>query len=83
VIPSLRVTTARGSVHELSEGMTHVRRVGADGYPLRRDGEWVRCLSVRCERGEPMVLTLDGVAPEGETVRVTTEVVSVEGVERI
>ena len=77
---SLCVTTRSGAVYEFTEGLTYVRRVGSSETTLRRDGEWVRCLDVKCALGQPMHLVLDGVAAYGETFRVTTVVEDIERV---
>lgn len=76
----IRVTTESGSVYEFRGGLTQVRRVN-DSHTMRKDGKWVECKRVVCYMGEPMGLLLSGVAPLGDTMRVTTPVVAVEGIE--
>ena len=79
-IPSLRVTTESGSVYEFSQGMMWVRRV-TEANALRCDGEWIRLCGSQISRGRGMKLWLTGVAEEGETLRLTTPVVSIEGLD--
>lgn len=79
--PTLRVTTESGAVYEFSKGLKRVRRVPPPDAPLRKDNHWIECVESHICIGASMGLVLQGVAPVGDTVRTTTPVVSIEGVQ--
>jgi hypothetical protein len=72
----LHVTTESGTEYVFTPGWAYVKRTGGD--PMRRDGEWIEVVSAHIMLGEPMVMTLRGVAAKGDTRRATTPVVTIE-----
>lgn len=71
------VTTESGAQYEFNADLTSVRRV-SDTYEMRADNHWVPCsLCAPIAVGEPLILVLQGIAPDADfTLRVSTPVVS-------